>query len=104
MTTLLLDAVLLTRLLRPALGAHSSMSGYRVVRQGEDYAAVVASPAHALGDVVVKLAGPRAPGYAERRAMHQLLWCLEYAHPTRQHLADTARVCAALGLAPVSFP
>lgn len=47
---------------------------------------------------------PLAPGYAERRAIHQLLWCLEYARPTRQHLADTARVCAALVLAPVSFP
>lgn len=35
--------------------------------------------------------------------IHQLLWCLEYAHPTPVHLADTARVCRALGIQPVAF-
>jgi fructosamine-3-kinase len=41
------------------------------------------------------------PGYAERKPIYQLIWCLEYAQPTEQHLADTRRVCAELGLAPV---
>ena len=42
--------------------------------------------------------------YPERRPIYQLLWCLEYARPTAQHLADTERVCTALGIAPVTFP
>lgn len=43
------------------------------------------------------------PGEAERRLIHQLLWCLEYAQPTPRHHADTARICAALGLSPIHF-
>jgi fructosamine-3-kinase len=39
--------------------------------------------------------------YPQRRAVYQLFWCLEYASPTVAHLADTRRVCAALGLAPI---
>ncbi len=44
------------------------------------------------------------PGYLQRRPIHQLLWCLEFAQPTREHLADTQRVCAELGIPPVVFP
>lgn len=42
--------------------------------------------------------------YPERRPLYQLLWCLEYARPTAQHLADTERVCTDLGIAPMTFP
>ncbi len=41
---------------------------------------------------------PIAPPYRERRALYQLLWCLEYARPTAEHLADTQRLCRELGL------
>jgi len=41
---------------------------------------------------------PIAPLYEERRAIYQLLWCFEYARPTRKHLADTQRLCGELGL------
>ncbi|MDQ3930952.1 MAG: phosphotransferase [Chloroflexota bacterium] len=44
---------------------------------------------------------PLDEGYAERRPIYQLLWCLEYASTTPEHLADTRRICARLGLAPV---
>ncbi len=47
---------------------------------------------------------PVSVHYPERRPIYQLLWCLEYARPTAQHLADTKRVCTALGIAPVTFP
>ncbi len=40
-------------------------------------------------------------GYPARRALYQLMWCLEYAAPTVQHRADTAAVCAALGIPPI---
>lgn len=43
------------------------------------------------------------PTESERRLIHQLLWCLEYAQPTPRHHADTARVCATLGLPPIRF-
>ncbi len=46
---------------------------------------------------------PAAAGYAQRRPIYQLLWCLEYARPSPRHLADTARVCAELGIAPITF-
>jgi fructosamine-3-kinase len=45
---------------------------------------------------------PAAAGYQERRPIYQLLWCLEYARATPQHRADTAAVCAELGIAPVT--
>lgn len=35
-------------------------------------------------------------GYPERRPVYQLLWCLEYARPTREHLNDTRKVCVEL--------
>jgi len=41
---------------------------------------------------------PMAPLYKERRAIYQLLWCLEYARSTAEHLADTQRLCRELGL------
>ncbi|HZS88003.1 MAG TPA: fructosamine kinase family protein [Chloroflexota bacterium] len=46
---------------------------------------------------------PVSPRYPERRPILQLLWCLEYARPTPQHHADTARICAELGIEPVTF-
>ena len=46
---------------------------------------------------------PISAGYAQRRPLYQLLWCLEYASPTQRHNGDTARLCAALGLPPVHF-
>lgn len=49
------------------------------------------------------LTQPLTPEEAERRLVLQLLWCLEYARPTPRHHADTARVCAALGLSPITF-
>jgi len=38
------------------------------------------------------------PLYTQRRPIYQLLWCLEYARQTAEHLADTQRLCAELGL------
>ncbi len=46
---------------------------------------------------------PIAPRYAERRPVYQLLWCLEYASASPQHLADTAAVCAKLTIPPITF-
>jgi aminoglycoside phosphotransferase (APT) family kinase protein len=46
---------------------------------------------------------PIADDYHTRRPIFQLLWCLEYARPTPQHRADTARVCAELGIPPITF-
>lgn len=44
---------------------------------------------------------PVARECPERRPVYQLLWCLEYASETPRHLADTARVCAELGIAEI---
>jgi len=46
---------------------------------------------------------PLADGYLARRPVLQLLWCLEFAelHASPQHQADTDRVCAELGIAPI---
>jgi Ser/Thr protein kinase RdoA (MazF antagonist) len=41
---------------------------------------------------------PVDPLYGERRPIYQLLWCLECAWPTPEHIADTRRVCKELGL------
>jgi aminoglycoside phosphotransferase (APT) family kinase protein len=41
---------------------------------------------------------PIDPLYTQRRPIHQLLWCLEYAQPTAEHLADTQRLCTELGI------
>jgi aminoglycoside phosphotransferase (APT) family kinase protein len=40
-------------------------------------------------------------GYAQRRPLYQLLWCLEYDRATPAHLEDTRQVCAVLGLSVV---
>jgi aminoglycoside phosphotransferase (APT) family kinase protein len=40
---------------------------------------------------------PVEPQYKLRRPIYQLLWCLEYAQPTKQHLRDTQRLCAGQG-------
>jgi aminoglycoside phosphotransferase (APT) family kinase protein len=37
-------------------------------------------------------------GYVQRRPVYQLLWCLEYASQTQEHLIDTQRVCQELGI------
>ena len=39
------------------------------------------------------------PLCTQRRPIYQLLWCLEYAQQTAEHVADTQRLCAELGLA-----
>jgi fructosamine-3-kinase len=41
---------------------------------------------------------PMDSSYAQRRPIYQLLWCLEYARPTPEHLRDTQGLCAQLGL------
>jgi fructosamine-3-kinase len=41
---------------------------------------------------------PIEPMYQQRRPIYQFLWCLEYARPTAEHLADTQHLCAELGL------
>lgn len=46
---------------------------------------------------------PLRAAETERRLILQLLWCLEWAQPTARHHADTARICAALGLTPILF-
>jgi fructosamine-3-kinase len=45
--------------------------------------------------------GPVADAYARRRPIYQLFWCLEYANPSPEHLADTRQVCKQLGISPV---
>ena len=39
--------------------------------------------------------------YLQRQPIYQLLWCLEYAQSTPQHLADTQTLCHKLGIAPI---
>ena len=41
---------------------------------------------------------PIDPLFEQRRPIYQLLWCLEYARPTTDHLADTRRVCEEQGV------
>lgn len=41
------------------------------------------------------------PLFHQRRALYQLWWCLEYANPTPEHLADTQQVCIELGIEPI---
>jgi fructosamine-3-kinase len=45
---------------------------------------------------------PVADGYVQRRPIYQLFWCLEYADPSPKHVADTQRICAQLGIAPLA--
>jgi aminoglycoside phosphotransferase (APT) family kinase protein len=44
---------------------------------------------------------PVSPAYRRRQALYQLLWCLEFAHPSPRHLADTRQLCETLGIAPI---
>lgn len=37
-------------------------------------------------------------GFTQRKALYQLLWCLEYAESTTQHRKDTRSVCKTLGI------
>jgi aminoglycoside phosphotransferase (APT) family kinase protein len=41
---------------------------------------------------------PLGEDYIQLRPIYQLVWCLEYASPSAQHLMDTQQVCRALGL------
>lgn len=50
---------------------------------------------------VYKSVIPLDPRYELRRPIYQLLWCLEYARETPQHLEDTQGLCARLGLPPI---
>ncbi len=43
---------------------------------------------------------PISPTYKERRPIHQLLWCLEYADATPKHTEDARRIYAQLNLNP----
>lgn len=49
------------------------------------------------------LTRPLIPDEQTRRLILQLLWCLEYAQPTAHHHTDTAHICTALGIAPITF-
>ena len=40
----------------------------------------------------------REAGWEERRLIYQLLWCLEFARETPEHLADTRRLSQQLGV------
>ena len=44
------------------------------------------------------LTTPVSPLYPHRRLVYQLLWCLEFAVPSPEHISDTHQVCAALGI------
>jgi aminoglycoside phosphotransferase (APT) family kinase protein len=41
--------------------------------------------------------------YVQRRPIYQLLWCLEYAANTPQHLADTRRLCELLSVGVIEY-
>lgn len=41
---------------------------------------------------------PELPGYADRQPFYQLLWCLEFAQNTLEHLATTNQLAARLGM------
>jgi len=45
-----------------------------------------------------RLLSPMDVDYLQRRPIYQLLWCLEYARSSPEHLADTQRVCRELGI------
>ena len=44
---------------------------------------------------------PMDSSYEQRRPIFQLVWCLEYARSTPEHLRDTQDLCAQLGLPPI---
>ncbi len=39
-----------------------------------------------------------ADAYIQRRLIYQLFWCLEYAKPSPEHIADTQQICKLLGI------
>jgi aminoglycoside phosphotransferase (APT) family kinase protein len=45
---------------------------------------------------------PLATSYPLRRPLYQLMWCLEYAQATPDHLADTYQACLQVGIPPVT--
>lgn len=45
-----------------------------------------------------------SPMYQQRKLIYQLQWCLEYAQPTSEHLADTLKVCDQLEVCFPGFP
>jgi len=55
-----LDGPLLQRLLHSALGPSCDLNGWRLLREDRDYAVLMATLSGSPGEVVVKLAGPRA--------------------------------------------
>lgn len=42
-------------------------------------------------------------GYAQRKLLFQLFWCLEYGETSPRHQADTTRVCRELGIPEISL-
>ncbi len=58
---LFLDDALLAALLRATLGSSIALVNYHVAHRRDDYAVVIVTLASPARDVVVKLAGPRAP-------------------------------------------
>jgi len=55
------DRTLLAALLRSVLGTSATLISYRIALERDDYAVVVATLGRPEHEVVVKLAGPRAP-------------------------------------------
>ncbi|MFL5628894.1 MAG: phosphotransferase family protein [Ktedonobacteraceae bacterium] len=45
---------------------------------------------------------PIADAYIQRRLIYQLFWCLEYAKPSPEHIADTQHICQLLGIPPLT--
>ena len=45
---------------------------------------------------------PVSAAYVQRRPIHQLFWCLEYAQPSPKHIADTQQICTLLGISPLT--
>jgi fructosamine-3-kinase len=45
-----------------------------------------------------------SPMYQQRKLIYQLLWCLEFAQSTEEHIKDTQEVCLQLGVDFPGFP
>ena len=41
------------------------------------------------------------PLFEQRKLIFQLIWCLEYAEPSKRHLQDTQNICRQLGIQPI---
>lgn len=71
-----IDAVFLTQFLTSVLGRTQDLVAYRLLRQAEDYAVVVATLAQPQQEVIIKFAGPRAvlrPDFERSAAIAQLV-------------------------------